>query len=126
MKTLLIGAGAIGGTLAVLMTDAGYTVDILEISPQIKEDIEAKGLTLTGAHGDHKVNVKAYGSPDEIEEKYDIVIIAVKYMALIPAAKSALKLLKDDSIVIESSGDRSKLQVTRTAVAQNLTVHDEA
>ncbi|MBQ9879079.1 MAG: ketopantoate reductase family protein, partial [Clostridia bacterium] len=54
MKTLLIGAGAIGGTLAVLMTDAGYTVDILEISPQIKEDIEAKGLTLTGAHGDHK------------------------------------------------------------------------
>ena len=34
--------------------------------------------------------------------------------------------LKDDSIVIESSGDRSKLQVTRTAVAQNLTVHDEA
>ncbi|MBQ1553209.1 MAG: ketopantoate reductase family protein [Clostridia bacterium] len=100
MKTLLIGAGAIGGTLAVLMTDAGYTVDILEISPQIKEDIEAKGLTLTGAHGDHKVNVKAYGSPDEIEEKYDIVIIAVKYMALIPAAKSALKLLKDDSIVV--------------------------
>lgn len=33
--------------------------------------------------------------------------------------------LKDDSIVIESSGDRSKLQVTRTAVAQNLTIHEE-
>ena len=33
--------------------------------------------------------------------------------------------LKDDSIVIESSGDRSKIQITRTAVAQNLTVHDE-
>ncbi len=33
--------------------------------------------------------------------------------------------LKDESIVIESSGDRSKLQVTRTAVAQNLTEHDE-
>ena len=34
--------------------------------------------------------------------------------------------VKDDSLVIESSGDRSKLQITRTAVAQNLTVHDEA
>lgn len=33
--------------------------------------------------------------------------------------------LKDDSIVIESSGDRSKIQVTRTAVAQNLTIHEE-
>ena len=32
--------------------------------------------------------------------------------------------IKDDSLVIESSGDRSKLQITRTAVAQNLTAHD--
>ncbi len=34
--------------------------------------------------------------------------------------------LKDDSIIIESSGDRSKIQVSRTAVAQNLTIRDEA
>ncbi len=33
--------------------------------------------------------------------------------------------LKDDSIVIESSGDRSKLQVARSAVSQNLTIHDD-
>lgn len=33
--------------------------------------------------------------------------------------------LKDESIVIESSGDRSKIQIARTAISQNLTVHDE-
>lgn len=33
--------------------------------------------------------------------------------------------LKDESIVIESSGDRSKLQIARTAISQNLTVHDD-
>jgi len=33
--------------------------------------------------------------------------------------------LKDDSIVIESSGDRSKIQISRSAVSQNLTVRDE-
>lgn len=32
--------------------------------------------------------------------------------------------IKDDSLVIESSGDRSKIQITKTAVATNLTVHD--
>lgn len=32
--------------------------------------------------------------------------------------------LKDDSLIIESSGDRSKLRITRTAVSQNLTIHD--
>ncbi|MEE1187182.1 MAG: preprotein translocase subunit YajC [Acutalibacteraceae bacterium] len=32
--------------------------------------------------------------------------------------------LKEDSLIIESSGDRSKLRITRSAVSQNLTVHD--
>lgn len=32
--------------------------------------------------------------------------------------------LKDDSLIIESSGDRSKLQISRSSIAQNLTVHD--
>jgi preprotein translocase subunit YajC len=32
--------------------------------------------------------------------------------------------LKEDSLVIESSGDRSKIQIQRSAVGQNLTVHD--
>lgn len=32
--------------------------------------------------------------------------------------------LKEDSLIIESSSDRSKLRITRTAVSQNLTIHD--
>ncbi len=32
--------------------------------------------------------------------------------------------LKEDSLVIESSGDRSKIQVQRSAVGQNLTIHE--
>ncbi|MBQ9847396.1 MAG: preprotein translocase subunit YajC [Clostridia bacterium] len=32
--------------------------------------------------------------------------------------------LKEDSLVIESSGDRSKIQVQRSAIGQNLTIHE--
>ncbi len=32
--------------------------------------------------------------------------------------------LKEDSLVIESSGDRSKIQIQRSAIGQNLTVHE--
>lgn len=32
--------------------------------------------------------------------------------------------IKDDSIVIESTGDRTKIQVSRTSVGQNLTIHE--
>ena len=32
--------------------------------------------------------------------------------------------LKEDSLVIESSGDRTKIQMQRTPIAQNLTIHE--
>lgn len=34
--------------------------------------------------------------------------------------------LKDDSIVIESAADHSKIKLARWALSQNLTVHDDA
>ncbi len=34
--------------------------------------------------------------------------------------------IKDDSLVIESSADHSKLKIARWAVSQNLTVHEDA
>jgi preprotein translocase subunit YajC len=33
--------------------------------------------------------------------------------------------IKDDSLVIESSADHSKLKIARWAVSQNLTVHED-
>lgn len=34
--------------------------------------------------------------------------------------------LKEDSIVIESSADHSKIKIAKWAVSQNLTIHEEA
>ena len=33
--------------------------------------------------------------------------------------------IKDDTVVVETGGDRSKIRVKKWAIAQNLTVHDE-
>lgn len=100
MKTLLIGAGAIGGTLAALICSAGYDLSILEISQAVKQELTEKGLHLTGAKGDITVHPKAYGSADEIENKFDVVIIATKYLNLQAAAKTALPFLREDSLVV--------------------------
>ena len=34
--------------------------------------------------------------------------------------------VKDDTVVIETGGDRSKIRVMKWAIAKNLTVHDDA
>lgn len=100
IKTLVVGAGAIGGTLAVLMNGKGYQVDVLEIAPGAAEKIRKDGLTLTGVSGNKKVFPTVFGSVDEIKETYDIVIIAVKYMHLTAAAENILPFIHKDSIVV--------------------------
>ncbi len=100
-KILLIGAGAIGGTMAVLMKEAGYDVSILCYNQEIKELIENNGFMLHGAKGEHKVNFKCYASFDEFkDEKFDIVIIATKFQAVSALAEKVLGNLKDDSLVV--------------------------
>lgn len=100
MKILLIGAGAIGGTLAALIHHAGYDISILEINQTARDEINEKGLHLYGAKGEYTEKIRAYGNPDELDEKFDIVIIATKFLVLKPVAESALKFLRDDSLVV--------------------------
>ena len=43
MKTIVVGAGAIGGTVAVLLKNAGYDIRIMCHSEKSKELIEKDG-----------------------------------------------------------------------------------
>lgn len=100
-KTLLIGAGAIGGTLAVLMKESGYDVSLLLRNEVAKAKIEKEGFSLHGAKGEHTVRFDCYSSAEELKnKKFDIVIIATKYQVLSDVAKSILSVLKDDSLVV--------------------------
>ncbi|MBR5497475.1 MAG: ketopantoate reductase family protein [Clostridia bacterium] len=101
MKTLLIGAGAIGGTVAVLTKNAGYDVSVLCHSEKTKNEINEKGLSLHGAKGELHADFTCYCSADEIgNEKFDICIIATKYSAMCETAKAVLPYLKDNSLVV--------------------------
>lgn len=101
MKTILIGAGSIGGTVAVLTKKAGYDVRILCHSEKSKDEIAQKGISLHGAKGELNEKFVCYASADELgEEKFDCCIIATKYAAMADTAKAILPYLKPDSLVV--------------------------
>ena len=101
MKTLLIGAGAIGGTVAVLTKHAGYDVRILCHSKATKDLIESEGFDLHGVMGDVHETFTCYDSFDALQdEKFDLIIIATKYQAMYDAAKKALPYLTQDGLVV--------------------------
>ncbi len=100
MKILLVGSGAIGSCIAVLVKEAGYDIDVLELKAEFADIIRNKGIHLTGAKGEHTMKLNAYSSVDELPGKYDVCFIATKTFSMAPAAKSVLPVLTDDALVI--------------------------
>ena len=101
MKVIVAGAGAIGGTVAVLLKEAGYDVSIMCHSSASKEKIEKEGFYLTGAKGDFYTHFDCYCSAEDIgDKKFDIVIIATKYAHMAECAKTMLPFVAENGLVI--------------------------
>lgn len=100
MKIVLVGAGSIGGTTAVMLKEHGVEIDIVEANAERAEVIRTKGLRLTGALGDHCEVFKVYNSTDEITETYDVCIIATKYFALQAVAKAMLPHVDPEGLFV--------------------------
>ena len=101
MKVLVVGAGAIGGTVAVLLKKEGYDIRIKCHIPEIKELIEKNGFYLHGAKGEHHVDFKCYHEVEEFgDEKFDIIIIATKYAHVAASAKLIMPYLAEGGIIV--------------------------
>ena len=101
MKVLVVGAGAIGGTVAVLLKNEGYDVRIKCHIPEIKELIEKNGFYLHGAKGEYHVDFKCYHEVSEFgDEKFDLIIIATKYAHVASCAKMMLPYVAEDGLIV--------------------------
>lgn len=76
--TLIVGAGGIGGITAGILAASGIEVHLLCKYPQLAEKIRATGLHVFGIKGDFRVSLPAYADPEQLTEKYDIVLLATK------------------------------------------------
>lgn len=100
MRTVLIGMGCIGGTVATLAYEGGYKIDVVVNSEEKAEMLREEGFTLTGAKGDHKVKMNTYNGVASLEGEYDICIIATKYQQMPDIAERMLPHLKKDALVV--------------------------
>ena len=100
MKLVLVGAGSIGGTTAVMLSEKGYRIDVVEANKTRAEKIRTEGLKLTGALGDHCKKMNVFTDIDELTEVYDVCIIATKYFALAAVAEKMLPHVKPDGLFV--------------------------
>lgn len=109
-RIAVLGCGAMGSVYAALMHSAGYEVWASDVWKEHVEAIREKGLRVEGASGDRTERIKITLDSAEIPPA-DLVIIATKAAGVEAAAKAAIKIVKDDGVILTiqnglGAGDR--------------------
>ena len=100
----ILGAGAIGSVVGVLLTKAGHDVTLIDQWPEHIEAIRSKGLRLSGTIGDFVVpGVKAIHIHElqSVREPFDAIFVAVKSYDTEWASSMASSYLKPDGVVVD-------------------------
>ena len=101
MKTVIIGAGAIGGCLGGWLSEKYNDVFLIDQGETAK-NLKEKGLTMYPQGGENnkkKIPVKVADRLSDVENP-DVIIIAVKNYSLEAVAKSVVSEIKGDPIIL--------------------------
>ena len=100
MKYTLVGAGAIGGTMAAWVSKAGGEILYVDAVKEHVDAMNSRGLTILNPGGeDFCVPVKAC-MIDQLEEPLEVVFLAVKSQHTRNAMEKIAPLLKPDGYVV--------------------------
>jgi len=89
LKTLILGAGAMGCLYGGLLKERGNDVILVDVSKPQVDEINKNGLALETAEGKRNIKIKAKFS-QEVNEQPDLIILFTKTIH----SKSALSSLK--------------------------------
>ena len=99
VKICVVGAGAIGGYMAVRLADAGHEVSVVARGPHLAA-IRGRGLTLIEADAERTIAPAA--ATDDLRElgAHDIVLLALKAHQITPVAADLAGLLAPEGVLV--------------------------
>ncbi|MFE1446725.1 ketopantoate reductase family protein [Streptomyces olivaceoviridis] len=98
MKTLVVGAGAVGGFVGGRLLQAGREVDFL-VRPARAEQLRQRGLHIV--EGDRSEVIEATTvTADVLKDPYDLVLLAVKADALPAAIADVAPAVSPDTVLV--------------------------
>lgn len=100
MRIGIIGAGALGGTFAVLLARAGHDVEVTARGAGL-EAIRAGGIRLTGGYGEAHARVAA---DEELTVRPDLVLLCTKAQDAAAALLRNAAVIDDAPVVVVQNG----------------------
>ncbi|MGI8910100.1 MAG: ketopantoate reductase family protein [Rubrobacteraceae bacterium] len=92
---LVVGAGAIGGVTAAMMTEAGIRVAVLDANEEHVERMRDPGLLIDDLGTEKRVRLDAHAGPDGLDGSFDFALVTLKA----PHLESALGPLVERELV---------------------------
>ncbi len=99
-KITVVGAGAIGGVTAALLTKAGYDVTVICKHKEIANKCRAVGVNIFGRKSASGVSLKTLVNSKELDELQHIILLATKATECVAAARDLLPWLSENSILV--------------------------
>ena len=100
MRVAIVGAGAVGGTIAALLSRAGHEVTITARGEQLRTILD-NGIALTGAWGDFTAHVHA---TDTLDRTPELAIVTTKAQDAEAALRQNAEFLDGITVVIVQNG----------------------
>jgi len=99
VRTLIWGAGAIGGTIAAYAARAGRELTLVDVDTDHVDAMNAEGLRITGPVDDFTAEVSAL-TPDRVQGRWDAVLLCTKALHTEAATEAIAPLLSQDGFVV--------------------------
>src|SRR5258707_5025403 len=95
MKTLVVGAGSIGGIIGARLLAVGASVSLATRNATSAEEIKASGLRVTGIGGDLSIEAGEVAPLAEysVPGTFDLIVLATKAQDAIDVAPSLVRFL---------------------------------
>jgi 2-dehydropantoate 2-reductase len=107
---LIVGAGAIGGTLGAAFIRAGHSVVFVDSEARHVEAINAGGLKIEGPIFQDRVKAPAF-LPADLDGRFDRIFLCVKAHHTSAAAQALLPHLTDDGCVVSAQNGLNELVI---------------
>jgi len=116
MRTLIRGAGAIGGTLGAYLARAGGDVTMVDTVVEHVDAITSAGLRVTGPIGEFTVGVPAF-TPQTLDGTWDEIILATKAHHTDAASRALLPHLSSGGYVVSAQNGLNELAIAEVVGA---------
>src|SRR5262245_16432013 len=114
VRSLVWGAGAIGGTLGAFLARAGHDITLVDTATDHVDAINANGLRITGPIAEFTVRLTAH-PPNRLTGSWDTIILATKAHHTAAATRALLPHLTGSGCVISAQNGLNELEIADTA-----------